>query len=126
MKEFAQRILPDVKDEYQATLELFVYTLNSSLKDSLKEVCMSVPTPLEHINKTIYQKLLDKILKKITDHGADITVTIQNNPQELSRNWPKHSFIIIDKKVNKKITVAFGQRGTGAHVEIIKIEPENQ
>ena len=122
LKGFAEKILPGITDQYQPTLELFVCTLNSLLRVDMQE-SIAIPTPHQYISGSlgIHQGVIESILRKITNHNGHLTVTLNNNPTKLSNDWPQSCLIINDLTVNKKITIAFGLRGTGYHVEIIDI-----
>ncbi len=121
LKEFSNKILSGVSVRYQPTLELFICTINSLLRMDLRESIV-MPTPQQYIVGLlgIDQNLISKILRKITDHN-NISVTINENPIKLSSDWPQCCLTISDEVVNKKITIAFGKRGTGEHIEITNI-----
>lgn len=126
LKEFANNILLGVSKEYQPTLELFACTLNSLLKTELQKN-IPMPTPKQYTDNLlgVDGSLIDAIFKEITGHNDDITVTKRTDPPRLSTDWPELCLEINDKIVKKKVTVAFGKRGRGTHIEIIDIKTAN-
>lgn len=118
LRTFANKILTEITNEYKPDLALFAYTLYGLLKEKIS--ITPLPTPKEYLNKVVPAELIKAILSKISNH--DIKVEINNNPPKLTRTWPEEHLIISDTNVKKKITIAFGQCGSGAHAEIINIE----
>lgn len=123
--EFAENILPEIKVSYQPTLDLFVCTLNNLLKNKIESSKVVIPTPAEYMYgkklEIFYQDLIETILRKITGHDEKLSVEKSNNLKKLTHDWPELCLVIRDKVVDKEITIAFGKRGNGEHVEITNI-----
>jgi len=122
LKQFSEKILPGITGKYQPTLELFICSLNSLLREDLRE-SITIPTPQQYLSGQlgIDQMVVESILKKITG-SHNINVTIQEKCPKLWRDWPTCLLIVNDETINKRITIAFGKRGFGEHIEIIDIK----